>query len=69
MQSLSTETSLIATSTHVEEVIDAPMMDIPQDLDIEVVYYKVFLFLYQIFGEFSYTRLILDHMQLSSVRP
>lgn len=32
----STETSLIATSTDVDDFTDAPMMDIPLDLDIEV---------------------------------
>ena len=32
------ETSLIATSSVVEDVSDAPMMDIPNDLDIEVRY-------------------------------
>ena len=32
----STETSLIATSTDVDDFTDAPMIDIPLDLDIEV---------------------------------
>ena len=32
----SIETSLIATNTDVDDFTDAPMMDIPLDLDIEV---------------------------------
>ena len=36
IQSMSTETSLIATSTAVEDYSDAQMIDIPFDLDIEV---------------------------------
>ena len=32
------ETSLIATNTEVDDFTDAPMFDIPLDLDIEVVY-------------------------------
>ena len=42
MQSLSTETSLIATSTAVEASSEAQMMDIPYDLDIEVSWHNQF---------------------------
>ncbi len=32
------ETSLIATNTEVDDFTDAPMFDIPLDLDIEVIF-------------------------------